>query len=63
MNTKHYKDSDHFNRDQAIWVLHTIDEMTPEAIAKEFHVSADHVTAIVKAFGKYMKATLEETGS
>ena len=52
-----YKKNSHFQRNEAIYILHKVDSMTEEEIAKAWNLSVDEVKKIIALHTDYWKAT------
>lgn len=53
MDIEHYKKSEFFERNEAIYVLHTVDKKTLEVIAEEFKLALEDIQHIISTHSKY----------
>ena len=56
MEIKKYEKDENFNRNQAIYVLHTIDKTPLEEIAKDFQLAIEEVQEILTLHTRYEAA-------
>lgn len=59
MEIKTYEQSKDFDRNEAIYILHTIDALSFEQIAKEFNLAAEEIKNIIEVHKKYEAAVIE----
>ena len=52
-----YKKNPRFQRDEAIYILHKVDSMTAEDLAKAWSLSVDEVKKIIALHTEYWEAT------
>ena len=58
MEIKRYEMSNDFNRNQAIYVLHTIDGQSIEQIAEGFNLAVEEIKNILERHKKYEVAVV-----
>lgn len=59
MEVKRYELSKDFNRNQAVYILHTIDGQTFEQIADMFNLTIEEIKQILEQHKKYEAAVVK----
>ena len=58
MDTHIYEANKHFERNEAIYILHTIDKKTLEEIAENFQLALEEIQKILVVHAEYEKAAM-----
>jgi hypothetical protein len=58
MEIKKYEKSEHFPRNEAVYVLHTIDNLSLEEISIRFQIAVEELKEIVHLHAKYEAAVM-----
>ena len=62
MDIVNYQTSEEFHRNEAIYVLHTIDRKTLDAISEEFNLAIEEIQKIIATHSKYLALLLGTAG-
>jgi len=52
-----YKKNPHFQRNEAIYILHKVDSMPVEELAKAWNLSVDEIKNIIQVHSEYWEST------
>jgi hypothetical protein len=52
-----YRKNWHFQRNEAIYILHKVDSMTAEDLAEAWNLSIDEIKKIIQVHSEYWEAT------
>jgi hypothetical protein len=59
MNINKYQESKDFDRNEAIYILHTLDKKTLEEIAASFQLAIEEISEIITLHSKYEALIIE----
>lgn len=59
MEIKKYEKDEHFERNEAVYILHKIDQKPFEEIAETFHLAVEEIQEIITIHARYEAAVME----